>query len=120
MKTLKLLAILAIMVPFSSCTTENVEADNTYNSVSIKPNQCDEPWDDAAYTTQTKLIKREDRFKAYLSDKGIKDLKNFKNTTDDKIYCQACTCPSNDNYSFELNKTEFEKLKTIERFKPKS
>lgn len=106
-------------VPFFSCTTETVDSSENISPkvVSFKPNQCDEAWDLEKYANQTKLTKREDRFKAYLSDNGVKTLTNFKNTQDDKIYCQACNCPSNDNYSFEITATDLAKLKTLDRFK---
>jgi hypothetical protein len=119
MKSIKIIAFCLLALPFLSCTTETVDAiDNaTSKVVTFKPNQCDEAWDLEKYTNQTKLTKREDRFKAFLGDNGVKTLTNFKNTQDDKIYCAACFCPSNDNYSFEISVADFTKLKTLDRFK---
>lgn len=113
MKMLTLLAILAFA--FTSCEqTEVVVGENL--TVSYKPTQCSEPWDEPTYTNKGSLT-REERFKIFLKDKGISEILEFKNTKDDKIYCMACTCPSNDNFSFKVSQTNYDKLKTFEPFK---
>lgn len=113
MKMLTLFAIMAFI--FTSCEqTEVVVGENFL--VSYKPTQCSEAWDEAAYTDKGNLS-RQERFMLFLKDKGVTDLKEFKNTQDDKVYCTACTCPSNDNFSFKVSESDLAKLKTFEPFK---
>lgn len=113
MKMLALMAILAFT--FTSCEQTEVVVGENF-AVSYKPTQCSEPWDETAYTTKGNLS-REERFKLFLKDKGVSNLKEFKNTPDDKIYCSACTCPSNDLFSFKVTEADLAKLKTFEPFK---
>jgi hypothetical protein len=113
---MKMLTFLAIMAfTFTSCEQTEVAVGENF-SVSYKPTQCSEPWDEAAYTNKGNLS-RQERFKLFLKDKGVTELKEFKNTPDDKIYCSACTCPSNDLFSFKVSESDLAKLKTFEPFK---
>ena len=112
MKMLTLLAIMAFT--FTSCEQTVVVGENFV--VSYKPTQCSEPWDEAAYTNKVNLS-REERFKLFLKDKGVSNLNEFKNTPDNNIYCSACNCPSNDNFSFKVSESDLAKLKTFEPFK---
>ena len=113
MKMLTLLAIMAFT--FTSCEQTEVVVGENF-AVSYKPTQCSEPWDEAAYTDKGNLS-REERFKLFLKDKGVSDLKEFKNTQDEKVFCSACTCPSNDNFSFKVTEADLAKLKNFEPFK---
>lgn len=113
MKMLTLLAIMAFT--FTSCEQTEVVLGENF-AVSYKPTQCSEPWDEAAYTNKGNLS-REERFKMFLKDKGVSSLKEFKNSPDNKIFCSACTCPSNDNFSFKVSESDLAKLKTFEPFK---
>jgi hypothetical protein len=112
MKMLTLMAIMAFT--FTSCEQTEVVIGENF-AVSYKPTQCSEPWDETAYTD--KNLSREERFKLFLKDKGVIELKEFKNTKDDKVFCTACTCPSNDNFSFKVSESDLAKLKTFEPFK---
>ena len=113
MKMLALLAILAFT--FTSCEQTEVVVGENF-AVVYKPTQCSEPWDEAVYTNKGNLS-RQERFKLFLKDKGVTEMKEFKNTPDDKIYCSACTCPSNDLFSFKVSESDLAKLKTFEPFK---
>ncbi|MBP8155620.1 MAG: hypothetical protein KAX81_01240 [Leadbetterella sp.] len=113
MKMLTLLAIMAFA--FTSCEQTEVVVGENF-SVSYKPTQCSEAWDEAAYTDKGNLS-RQERFILFLKNKGVTDLKEFKNTQDNKVYCSACTCPSNDLFSFKVSESDLAKLKTFEPFK---
>jgi hypothetical protein len=97
-----------------SCENESVESGELMG-VSYKPTQCSEPWDEAKYTDSGKS--REERFKLYLANNGITKLSEFKNTPDDKIYCAACNCLSNDLFTFKLSNADYQKFKKLEPFK---
>lgn len=113
MNILKILAICTI--GFLSCESEDA-VNGELLSVSFKPTQCSELLDKEPYTSLADNS-RENRIKAFLKDKGITNLIDFKKTTDSNIYCQACECPSNDNFSFKVSQSDYEKLKAIEPFK---
>ncbi len=100
---------------FTSCEQTEVGVGENF-SVSYKPTQCSEAWDEAAYTDKGNLS-RQERFLLFLKNKGVTDLKEFKNIQDDKVYCSACTCPSNDLFSFKVSESDLAKLKTFEPFK---
>lgn len=113
MNILKILAICTI--GFLSCESEDA-VNGELLSVSFKPTQCSELWDKEPYTSLADNS-RENRIKTFLKDKGITNLIDFKKTSDSNIYCQACECPSNDNFSFKVSQSDYEKLKAIEPFK---
>ncbi|MCP9769534.1 hypothetical protein EGI22_16650 [Lacihabitans sp. LS3-19] len=85
-------------------------------TISYKPTQCSEPWDETEYFANPNLS-REERFKLYLKNNGIVNLLEFKNTKDDNVNCTACNCPSSDTFSFKLSQTDYVKILTIEPFK---
>lgn len=83
--------------------------------VAFKPNQCNEPWDGAAYRTSDHPS-RSERLKNYLRDNGISQITNFEITVDNNIYCEACSCLSGQNIKFTVTLADFEKLKNIAPF----
>ena len=113
MNFIKLLIFLSL--GFTACNNVEVMSDRS-ETISYKPTQCSEPWDETEYFANPNLS-REDRFKLYLKNNGIENLSEFKNTKDDKVYCSACNCPSNDNFSFKLSQSDYTKILTIEPFK---
>jgi hypothetical protein len=106
---------LLIFLLFGITACDKVVSDET-ETILYKPTQCSDPWDEAEYFVNPNLS-REERFKLYLKNKGIVNLLEFKNIKDDKVYCSACNCPSNDNFSFKLNHSDYTKIMTIEPFK---
>lgn len=106
-------AILLLLLSFTACKKE-YENTNGLKLVAFKPNQCNEPWDSAAYRAEG--LNRAERLKKYLKDNGIGQVTNFEITVDNKIYCEACSCLSGQNIRFTVMASDFEKLKTIAPF----
>lgn len=103
-----------MLIFFASCSAATPSPEDL-KTISYMPTQCSEPWDEATYTNSG--ANRGSRLLAYLKDKGIVDIYNFKSTTDDKFYCEACTCLSGELFTFSVAEADYNKLKTIEPFK---
>jgi hypothetical protein len=111
----KLIVVTLLAISSVACESESESISGENKLVAFKPNQCSEAWDGEKYTADANLS-RADRLKNYLKDNGITSVANFEVTTDNNIYCAACTCPSNDNIKFNVSNADFEKLKTIVPF----
>ena len=98
----------------SMACTNVTPAPEDLQNVSYMPTQCSEPWDAENYTKSGD--NRGTRLVAYLKDKGITNVYNLKSTNDGNMYCQACTCPSGELFSFGVSKDDYTKLKSIEPF----
>ena len=98
---------------FASVSCENATPNpEDLQSVSFMPTACSEPWDTAAYEGGN----RGSRIIAYLKDNGISNIFDFESETDGMVYCQACTCPSGETFTFKVSKSDYQKLKTIVPF----
>lgn len=104
----KLLILLFFPISFWACDAINIGA---MKKVRFKPTQCANPWDNVGYTGDAT-----DRFRAYLKENGIDTIEDFTVSTDQKSYCEACTCKGPDTYIFRIPKEDYELLKTIPPF----
>lgn len=108
-----LLLAFALILSVSSC--ENTSPDPAdLRQVEFMPTSCAEPWDAPAYTANKE--NRGSRLIAYLKDQGVKNIYNLSSINDGKIYCQACTCPSGEIFTFNVTSKDYEKLKQIDPF----
>jgi|AntAceMinimDraft_5_1070358.scaffolds.fasta_scaffold258022_1 hypothetical protein len=105
--------ILSILFFLAFISCENTTPDPVdLQRVSFMPTACSEPWDTKAYEGGN----RGSRIIAYLKDNGVSDIFSFESENDGMIYCQACTCPSGETYSFAVSKSGYEKLKKVTPF----
>ncbi|MFB0945865.1 MAG: hypothetical protein ACI9V1_001916 [Spirosomataceae bacterium] len=108
---MKNIPLLLFLFAFVSCEN-TTPAPMDLQKVSFMPTACSELWDIKAYEGGN----RGSRIIAYLKDNGVSDIFNFKSENDGMVYCQACTCPSGETYTFSVSKSSYEKLKKIMPF----
>lgn len=108
MKNSLIITFLFALISCESATPDPMDLQR----VSFMPTACSEPWDSEIYSGGN----RGSRIVAYLKDNGISDILNFKSEVDNMAYCQACNCPSGETFSFNVSKSDYEKLKTIVPF----
>ncbi len=104
--------ILGFFLSFIACENLQPNTEPLYKSISFQPNQCDEPWDAAAFAADTRI----ESMQKYLITKGISGIFNVEVTPVEGVFCQACTCPSSNVYKFDVLSSEFEKLNQIPPF----
>ncbi|MGR3811528.1 hypothetical protein [Jiulongibacter sp. NS-SX5] len=102
------LLLLSFITLLFSCDSVSIGA---YKKVKFKPTQCANPWDFNG--SEGEAV---DRFKEYLFTNGITEIKSFRLSSDNKSYCEACSCEGRDTYTFSILKTEYDLLKTIPPF----
>lgn len=109
----KLFLAFTLFFAVSSCENTSPNPEDL-RQVQFMPNACAEPWDSPVYTANNE--NRGSRLVAYLKDSGIKNIYDLSSINDDKIYCQACNCPSGEIFTFNVLAKDFEKLKQIDPF----
>ncbi|MDP5139270.1 MAG: hypothetical protein NWP83_02230 [Spirosomaceae bacterium] len=103
--------LFILLFAFISCENATPNPEDL-QTVSFMPTACSEPWDNEKYAGGN----RGSRIISYLKDNGIGDVYNFTSATDGMVYCQACSCPSGETFTFKVSKSDYTKLKTIVPF----
>lgn len=112
---MKKVLILFVTLTFFACENGVLSAEDVQN-VSFVPTSCSEPWDESPYVGSQSQDSRGSRIVAYLQDKGIRNIYNLKSEILPGEVCKACTCPSGERISFDVNKNDYGKLKKIKPF----
>lgn len=101
----------AIVLILTGCNLKGLSPG--YESITFKPTQCANPWDDllSSYYREPEV-----KFQSYLKENGISEIYDFKIKSDNKSYCEACTCVGPETYVFKIKKNEVKILKSIEPF----
>lgn len=106
---------IAFILIFTIVSCENTSPDpDDLRQVEFMPTSCGEPWDSPVYTANNE--NRGSRMVAYLKDSGIKNIYNLSSINDGMVYCQACTCPSGEIFTFNVSSNDYEKLKAVDPF----
>jgi hypothetical protein len=108
-----LLIAFTLILAAVSCENATPNPDDL-RSVEFMPTSCAEPWDAPVYTVNKE--NRSSRLVAYLKASGIKNVYDLSSINDGMVYCQACTCPSGEVFTFDVTSKDYEKLKQLDPF----